>query len=100
MADDPVAERSKLLFGNAHLLDVAALIAVTNREVRAQEFERALGLVPSTVHRALVRLTSANLLVRVARMPGEREQRYTKVTHPFWDAALSLRADALEGRLS
>jgi len=100
VARGPVAERSKLLFGNAHLLDVAALIAAAGGEVRAQELEHALGLAPSTVHRTLVRLSSANLLVRLARAPGEREQRYTKVTHPFWDAALSLRADALKGRLS
>lgn len=98
MSIDLVAERSKLLFGNAHLLDVAALIACTDDDVRAQEFERSLGLVPSTVHRALARLSSANLLVRLARDPGEREQRYAKVVHPFWDAALTLRADALEGR--
>jgi len=97
---DPVAVRSKLLFGNSHLLEMAALIAETSVDLRAQEFERRMGLVPSTVHRSLMRLSSANLLLRLDREPGEREQRYAKVMHPFWDAALSLRADALEGRSS
>ncbi len=89
---------SKSLFGSTHLLETAAVIAELDTEVRAQEVERATGLAASTVHRSLTRLSSANLLTRLERAPGEREQRYARVVHPFWDAVRSLRADALEGR--
>ncbi len=100
MATDPVGVRSKLLFGNTHLLEMAALIAEMDSDVdvRAQEIERVTGLVASTVHRSLTRLSAANLLVRLDREPGEREQRYARQAHPFWDAALTLRAEQFNER--
>lgn len=98
MTRDAVKVRSKLLFGNAHLLEVAALIAQMPADVRPLEVQREVDLVPSTVHRSLKRLLSADLLVQLDREPGEREQRYARVEHPFWDAALTLRDSALGGR--
>lgn len=93
MADDPLGARSKALFGNRHMLVVAATIADLGPEVRARQLEQSVGLPPSTVHRSLATLSSARLLIRVPRAPGEREQSYSRVQHPFWDAARTLRAD-------
>jgi len=93
---DEISARSKALFGNRHLLEVAATIAEAGPDVRARQIEQAAGLAASTVHRSLAALSSASLLVRVPRNPGEREQSYFRVPHAFWDAALRLRADAVQ----
>lgn len=85
-----------MLFGNRHMLAVAAAIADLGPDVRARQIERTMGLAPSTVHRSLATLSLAALLVRVPRDAGEREQAYSRVPHPFWDAARTLRAEVVQ----
>jgi DNA-binding MarR family transcriptional regulator len=92
-ANDVVALRSKVLFGNRHLLAVAAAVADQGPVVRARELEEGMGLPASTVHRSLATLVKAGLLRREPRERAEREQRYTRLPHPFWDAVRLLRDD-------
>lgn len=83
-----------MLFGNRHLLGIAAQIAEGADQLRARELEAALALAPSTVHRTLAALVRAGLLERLPREPGEREQRYARRSHPFWATASHLRQEA------
>lgn len=94
MVDDVVALRSKVLFGNRHLLAVAAAVADLGPVLRARELEEGMGLPASTVHRSLATLVGAGLLRREPRERAEREQRYTRSPHPFWEAVRLLRDDA------
>jgi|SRR5450756_341485 len=89
-----VGTRSKALFGNRHLLAVSARIAGGAQELRPRELEEVLGLGPSTVHRTLAALSAAGLLERLPRRRGERDQRYQRLPHPFWEAAARLHAEA------
>lgn len=82
--------RSKILFGNQHLLLVAATVAQGSPELSARDLEEVTGLAPSTVHRLLQKFVGADLAVRVERLPGDRGQRYERVPHPFWDAVRAM----------
>ena len=86
--------RSKVIFGNRHLLAISAQIAAGDQELVARDLETGLGLAPSTVHRSLAALTTAGLIVRLPRGHGEREQRYRRQEHAFWDAARQLHEEA------
>lgn len=90
----PIDARSKALFGNRHLLAVSARIAAGAQELRPRELQEALGLGPSTVHRTLAALSAAGLLERLPRRGGERDQRYQRLPHLFWEAAARLQAEA------
>ena len=86
--------RSKALFGNRHLLAMAAQIAVGDQELVPRDLEAGLGLPPSTVHRSLAALATAGLMIRLPRGRGEREQRYRRLEHSFWQAARELHDEA------
>jgi DNA-binding MarR family transcriptional regulator len=86
--------RSKALFGNRHLLAMAAQIAVGDQEFVPRDLETGLGLPPSTVHRSLAALATAGLMIRLPRGRGEREQRYRRLEHSFWQAARELHDEA------
>lgn len=86
--------RSKALFGNRHLLAMSARIAVGGDELVPRDLENGLTLPPGTVHRTLAALTTAGLMERLPRGPGEREQRYRRLQHLFWEAATELHAEA------
>lgn len=88
MSDE--ALRSKALFGNRHLLGVAARIASGSPQFVARDLEVGMGLPPGTVYRTLQALTRAGLIERLSRGPGEREQRYRRLKHLFWRAASEL----------
>lgn len=84
---------SKKLFGNKHMLELATLVSTAD-EVRPREVQATTGLAASSVHEILQTLVSVQLLERLERLPGDREQRYRRRDHPFWDAATALEREA------
>ena len=94
-----VDEWSKQLFGSKHLLVLAVAVSEAS-VVRARDIQAATGLAASSVHKILQTLVAVRLLERLEREAGEREQRYRRQEHPFWDAAnvLSRQAQHSETR--
>jgi uncharacterized protein YceH (UPF0502 family) len=84
---------SKTLFGNKHMLELATAVS-SQDEVRPRQVQAATGLAASSVHEILQTLVAVQLLKRVDRQPGDREQRYRRQEHPFWDAATALASQA------
>ena len=84
---------SKALFGNKHMLELATAMS-SHDEVRPQQVQATTGLAASSVHEILQTLVAVQLLERLDRQPGDREQRYRRQDHPFWDAATALTVRA------
>ncbi len=80
--------RSKLLFGNADRLQVAAAVANSPGVVHAQELSDALGISPPRVRTQLMAFTSAGLMTRLPR--NQNIQSYERNEDPFWSLALRL----------
>jgi hypothetical protein len=86
---ETVRDRSKALFGNAHVLSVAGAIAehvrvggdFTAPEVRAWIKGRA---ADNQIHGVLSRMTKAGAL-RQLPYPGQpHPRRWERAKHPFW----------------
>lgn len=88
-----VAERSKLLFNNVHMLRVAEAIGNGEDVVDAKTLQARLNLGQSAVQRILVALEGVGLMERLDRQSRTEPVRFRRVTHSFWDAAQEL-ADA------
>ena len=91
--DGSVAEKSKLLFNNVHMLRVAGAIGVGGDVVDSKTLQAKLDLGQSAVQRILVTLEGVGLMERLERQGRTEPVRYRRVTHTFWDAAPEL-ADA------
>lgn len=94
--DDTDLVWSKTLFGNRHMLRVAdSIAAARGSEFTAPEGVGRTKLAGSTVHRLLEDLTTVGLVERLPRERRERTQRYSRRSHPFWDAASLLCKEAV-----
>jgi hypothetical protein len=81
--------RSKLLFGNADRLQVAAAVARASAGVvHAQEISNLLGISPPRVRSQLLALSAAGLLCQLPRHGMTVD--YERVDDPFWDAVAGL----------
>lgn len=87
-------ERSKLLFGNIHLLSIAAAISDGDGTVDSKSLQLQLTLGQTAVHRALKVFEGVGLLERKARAGRTAPQVYLRVTHDFWHSASNLHATA------
>lgn len=84
-----VRARSKLVFGNADRLQVAAAVArASSGVVHAQEISTLLGISPPRVRSQLLALSAAGLLRQLPRHGMTVD--YERVDDPFWDAASAL----------
>lgn len=88
-----VTGRSKLLFGNLHMLHVAEAIGLGGDVVDSKSLQAELSLGQSTVQRILVALEGVGLMERIERQGRTEPVRFRRVEHAFWDAARAL-ADA------
>lgn len=82
--------RSKALFGNEHMLGVAAFIAASDGALTLVDVCAATGIARTTAHRLIGTLTEVGLLNRLPRGSGERTQWYTRSPHAFWAATVEL----------
>lgn len=85
-----VLRRSKALFGNEHMLGVAAFIAGSDGALTLGDVCAATGIARTTAHRMIGTLTEVGLLNRLPRGSGERTQWYTRSPHAFWAATVEL----------
>ncbi|WP_146081668.1 helix-turn-helix domain-containing protein [Clavibacter michiganensis] len=90
---DSVRGRSKALFNNAYVLDVARAIGAGDEVVDSKTLQQRLSLGQSTVQRVLVTLEGVGLVERLERRTRTEPQQYRRVAHSFWAAAGEL-ADA------
>lgn len=88
-----VAEKSKRLFNNVHLLRVADAIGSGEDIVDSTMLQADLELGQSAVQRILIALEGAGLMERLERQARTEPLRFRRVTHSFWQAAREL-ADA------
>ena len=85
-----IAERSKHLFNNTHMLSVAEAIGAGGEVVDSQSLQLQLGLGQSAVQRILVTLEGVGLMERLERQGRTEPIRFRRVSHAFWDAAREL----------
>jgi hypothetical protein len=84
-----VRTRSKLVFGNADRLQVAAAVArAASGVVHAQEISNLVGISPPRVRSQLLALSASGLLRQLPRHGMTVD--YERVDDPFWDAVSSL----------
>lgn len=88
-----VAEKSKRLFNNMHLLRVAEAIGSGDEIVDSTTLQADLDLGQSAVQRILSALEGVGLMERLERHARTDPLRFRRVTHSFWQAAQEL-ADA------
>lgn len=88
-----VAEKSKLLFNNVHMLSVASAIGLGPDVVDSRSLQTKLDLGQSAVQRILVALEGVGLMERLERQGRTEPVRFRRVAHAFWDAVREL-ADA------
>lgn len=88
-----VADRSKLLFNNIHVLSVAGAIGAGDEVVDSKVLQSQLGLGQSAVQRVLRVLEGVGLVERIERNARTVPLQYRRATHSFWDAVAEL-ADA------
>lgn len=82
-----VAEKSKLLFNNVHLLRVAEAIGTGDDIVDSKTLQAELDLGQSAVQRILVALEGVGLMERLERQARTEPIRFRRLTHSFWQAA-------------
>lgn len=85
-----VVSRSKLLFGNMHMLHIAGSIGSGGDVVDSKSLQAELGLGQSTVQRTLVALEGVGLMERIERHRPTEPLRFRRVEHSFWAAAREL----------
>ncbi|MDN4641852.1 helix-turn-helix domain-containing protein [Agreia sp. PsM10] len=91
--------RSKLLFNNAHVLSIAAMIEEGQSTIDSKTLQANLALSQSTVQRVLRTLEGIGLLERQERTARTESLRYRRIPHGFWSSARALHdADELEER--
>jgi DNA-binding MarR family transcriptional regulator len=92
-------KRSKLLFNNAHVLSIAAVIGEGESTIDSKTLQTKLALSQSTVQRVLRMLERIGLLERQERAARTEPLRYRRIPHGFWSSASDLHeAAGLEGR--
>ncbi len=87
-----IEERSKLLFGNVHMLTLCGWIGGLDGVFSTTEVCTGAQVPASSVHRALQVLTSCDLVTKLPRGTAERTQWYQRREHLFWAAVQDLRA--------
>jgi hypothetical protein len=92
------SELSKAVFGNKHMLTVAAMIAAGPSVTTQREIARETGLPDSTVRLVVLRLVDAGALHALPR--SSSSQYFERSTSPIWDFATALRSVAAEGSRS
>jgi hypothetical protein len=93
-ADSEVLRRSKVLFGNQHMLEVAGFIAKSPGSFTLSDVCTSTGVAPTTGYRLVGVLNQADLVNRLPRSGSERLQWYSRREHTFWVAATTLIAEA------
>ena len=79
-----------MLFGNSHLLRVAAAISYSDGIVTSGALESELAIGQTAVHRVLKIFEGVGLLVRLERAGRTAPQLYRRVDHTFWCSASEL----------
>jgi hypothetical protein len=99
-ADSEVLRRSKVLFGNQHMLAVAGFIAEVPGTFTLSDVCTSTGVAQTTGYRLVGVLSQADLVSRLPRSGGERLQWYSRREHTFWVAATALIAEASRRTMS
>ncbi|WP_454140721.1 hypothetical protein [Microbacterium lacticum] len=87
------SRRSKIVFGNSHMLDMRFAIAnLKDDEFTAPELTRALGVTATLVYTLLARLTEAEFITVAGTVPGERTVLYRRADPEAFRFALGLEA--------
>ena len=90
--------RSKVLFGNEHMLTVATHIAAGGDIFTTAEVCDATKVPRTSVHRLLGTLVEVDVLRRLPRSSAERLQWYSRLPHPFWGAVQALAEVGLDAQ--
>ncbi len=85
-----VSRRSKLLFNNTHMLNIAEAIGTGTDIVDSKSLQDRLGLGQSAVQRTLAALEGVGLMERLERQARTEPIQFRRVPHAFWGAVKEL----------
>lgn len=91
--DEVLERRSKLLFGNRHMLQVARDVSVRVGVFTSLDVARVTGVPYTTVHRLLRQLELVGLLEQAAGDEPGQQLWFRRVSHQFWGAVSELCVD-------
>jgi hypothetical protein len=92
--DEELEERSKSLFNNRHMLNVAGAIASRPRLFSVSELVAITGVPYSSTYRLVRQLERVGLVSAAPGKPGDQHRVYRRTTHKFWGAVQQLRGPA------
>lgn len=96
-ANQHLEARSKVLFGNKHMLRLAAHVADCSAPFTVDDVANKTAVPYASAHRLVGHLVSAGLVDRAPEDPGVRFRWYSRSTHKFWDAVKDLCESGEDG---